>query len=53
MMVIKLQLIVMGSRQLVPRVGEKEEQVADSVDPLSEENILFPLSVFINIKTEF
>ena len=52
MMVIKLQLIVMGSRQLVPRVGEKEEQVADSVDPLSEENILFALIVFINMRNK-
>ena len=52
MMVIKLQLILMVSRQLVPSVGEKEEDVADSVDPLSEDNILFPLSVFINMRIE-
>ena len=51
-MVIKLQLIVMVSRQLVPGVGGEEEYVADSVDPLSEENILFPLIVFINMRNK-
>ena len=42
----------MVSRQFVPSVGEKEEYVADSVDPLSEENILFPLIVFINMRNK-
>jgi hypothetical protein len=52
MMVIKLQLILMVSKQLVPSVGGKEEYVAESVDPLSEENILVPLIVFINMRNE-
>ena len=39
-MVIKLQLILMVSRQLVPSVGEKEEYVADSVDPMSEDEYI-------------
>jgi L-lysine 2,3-aminomutase len=31
---------LMVSRQLVPSVGEKEEYVADSVDPLSEDEYI-------------
>jgi len=44
---------LMVSRQLVPSVGEKEEHVADPVDPLSEDECIVSPSVFINIKTEF
>ena len=40
MMVIKLQLILIVSRQFVPSVGGKEEYVADSVDPLSEDEYI-------------
>jgi hypothetical protein len=52
-MVIKIKLLLMGSRQLVPSVGGKEEYVALTLLILCQRmNILFPLGVFINMRNE-